>query len=62
MMFDDRHIFINGESFLAAGRDARLMQQLANERQLDGRLCASLSPQARELLLDWQSAGWLHGA
>jgi len=61
MMFDDMHVFINGESFLASGRDARLMQRLGNERQLDARSTAGLSLQARELLMDWYSAGWLHG-
>lgn len=61
MMFDDMHVFINGESFLASGRDARLMQRLGNERQLDARSTAGLSVQARELLMDWHSAGWLHG-
>jgi 50S ribosomal protein L16 3-hydroxylase len=61
MIFDEAHVFINGESFLASGRDARLMQRLGNERQLDARSTAGLSVQARELLMDWHSAGWLHG-
>lgn len=61
MLFDDAHVFINGESFLASGRDARLIQQLANERQLDGGSLARLSPTARELVSDWYAAGWLHG-
>src|SRR6186713_838498 len=30
MMYDDRHVFINGDSFRAAGRDARLMRLLAD--------------------------------
>jgi 50S ribosomal protein L16 3-hydroxylase len=34
MMYDDRRIFANGESWLAAGKDARALQQLADERRL----------------------------
>ncbi len=35
MMYDARHVFINGESFRAGGRDARLLRQLADRRRLD---------------------------
>jgi 50S ribosomal protein L16 3-hydroxylase len=59
MMYDQRHVFINGESFTAGGRDARLMQQLADDRQLGARQVAALSAQARELLDEWVDAGWL---
>jgi 50S ribosomal protein L16 3-hydroxylase len=66
MIYDDRHIFINGESFRAAGRDARLMRRLADRRALAAREVESLSPPARQLLADWLAAGWLghagHGA
>jgi len=61
MMYDTRHVFINGESFQASGRDARLMQSLADARQLDSRSVAKLSGAARELLGDWVEAGWIHG-
>ena len=39
MMFDAHHIFINGESFSASGRDATLMRALANARAFDGQGC-----------------------
>jgi 50S ribosomal protein L16 3-hydroxylase len=61
MMYDTRHVFINGESFQASGRDARLMQLLADARHLDARSGAKLSEPARELLGDWVEAGWVHG-
>ncbi|HEX5685189.1 MAG TPA: cupin domain-containing protein [Ideonella sp.] len=61
MMYDTRHVFINGESFQASGRDARLMQSLADMRHLDARSVAKLSGPARELLEDWVEAGWAHG-
>ena len=61
MMYDERHVFINGESFRAGGRDARLMRQLADQRVLGAREVAQLSAGARELVADWAEAGWLHG-
>jgi 50S ribosomal protein L16 3-hydroxylase len=61
MMYDARHVFINGESFRASGRDARLMRSLADERVLGARAVAQLSGDAFELLADWVEAGWVHG-
>jgi len=60
MMYDPRHVFINGESFRAGGADARLMQRLADERSLDARQVQRASEGAQALLQDWFEAGWLH--
>ena len=60
MLYDDHHVFINGEAFRAAGRDARLMTQLADSRQLDAAALRRLSAPARALVADWVAAGWLH--
>jgi 50S ribosomal protein L16 3-hydroxylase len=60
MMFDDEHIFINGESFVAAGRDADLMRTLANQRNLTAQEAQKLSKQAQKLLAAWAVSGWLH--
>jgi 50S ribosomal protein L16 3-hydroxylase len=60
MMFDEHHIFINGESFNAAGRDAALMRQLANQRELDAANVRKISAPAKKLVLSWIQAGWLH--
>jgi 50S ribosomal protein L16 3-hydroxylase len=60
MMYDPRHVFINGESFRAGGADARLMQRLADERGLDARQVQRASEGAKALLQDWFEAGWLH--
>lgn len=60
MLYDTRHLYINGESFRAAGRDARLMQQLADRRSLGARELASASKDALALLGDWCEAGWAH--
>ena len=60
MMYDDRHVFINGESFRAAGRDARLMRELADARCLDAITCTRLSTDARAIVEDWVRQGWAH--
>ena len=61
MMYDDRHVFLNGESFRASGPDARWMRQLADHRALGPREVAALSAQARAMLEDAVQAGWMHG-
>ncbi|VTU30711.1 50S ribosomal protein L16 arginine hydroxylase [Variovorax sp. PBS-H4] len=60
MLYDARHLYINGESFRASGRDARLMRRLADQRALTPRELATASEDARALLKDWCEAGWLH--
>lgn len=60
MGYDTRHIFINGESFVAAGRDARLMHLLADARRLSTRERKGLSSGAADLVQEWLAAGWLH--
>lgn len=60
MMYDAGHIYMNGESYRASGKDARLMRQLADARQLTPRQLASASDAAIELLNNWYDDGWLH--
>ncbi len=60
MMFDDHHVFINGESYRASGRDAALMQQLADRRCLAAHEVRRASKGAVALLASWCDAGWLH--
>jgi 50S ribosomal protein L16 3-hydroxylase len=59
MLYDGKHLFINGESFHAAGRDARLLRRLADLRRLPSPDVAQLSGQAWVLVQDWAEAGWL---
>lgn len=59
MMYDAAHVFLNGESYRAGGRDARLMRQFADQRVLSAREVASLSDGARELLDQWAEDGWV---
>jgi 50S ribosomal protein L16 3-hydroxylase len=60
MLHDARHLFINGESWRAGGRDAALMRRLADRRRLDARELAGASEAARQLLQSWCEAGWAH--
>jgi 50S ribosomal protein L16 3-hydroxylase len=60
MMYDDKHIFVNGESFQASGPDGRIMRRLADQRCLGADTVNNLSPQAASLLREWLEAGWLH--
>lgn len=62
MMYDERHVYLNGESFRAGGRDAVLVRRLADARGLSGPDCARLSPGARELVGQWLAQGWLREA
>ena len=59
MMYDARHVFINGEAFRAGGSDASLMQRLADQRSLSAADLQRLSPEAAELLDAWLAAGWV---
>lgn len=60
MMHDAQHVFLNGESWRAAGRDATLMRRLADRRQLSAADVGRASEGAVNLLRDWCEAGWLH--
>ena len=60
MLFDPKHIFVNGESFRASGRDAKLLQKLANEKALSAKESSFLSAPAVELMQAWWEEGWWH--
>jgi 50S ribosomal protein L16 3-hydroxylase len=60
MLYDQQHVFINGDAYLAAGRDALHMRTLADQRRLDGKSVRQLSNGAWGLLQLWIEVGWLH--
>lgn len=60
MLYDAQHIYINGEGYRAAGRDATLMRRLADERALSAAEVARASAAARDLLRSWCEDGWAH--
>ena len=59
MLYDEAHIFINGESFLARGQDAKLMRILADQQCMGAAQVKKLSSGARALLAQWLEDGWL---
>jgi 50S ribosomal protein L16 3-hydroxylase len=62
MLYDERHVFLNGESYVAAGRDATLMRKLADQRWLSSKDTLRLSTDARELVEQWCEDGWVYVA
>jgi 50S ribosomal protein L16 3-hydroxylase len=60
MLYDDERIYLNGESYLASGNDARAMHRLADRRRLAAADVRRLGVDARRLLVEWSRAGWLH--
>ena len=59
MLYDRHHVFLNGESWRAAGADARLMRQLADVRSLGEADLKAASPQALALIRQWCQDGWI---
>ncbi len=60
MMYDARHVYVNGEAFRVAGRDARLLRRLADERALSAAAAGGFGEEAWAQLSAWAEAGWLH--
>jgi len=58
MLYDDTHVFLNGEAFRARGRDATLMRAFADARRIEPAARGRLSVRARGLLERWVEAGW----
>lgn len=59
MLYDRSHIYINGESYRAAGSDARVLRCLADQRVLTASEVGKLSDEAWDLVKEWAQAGWL---
>jgi 50S ribosomal protein L16 3-hydroxylase len=62
MLYDDAHVYINGESFKAGGRDAKAVRRLADRRELGASGLATMSAEGRAAIDEWMAAGWLHAA
>ena len=59
MLYDDEHLFVNGESRRVARKDAAPLRRLADWRRLDARAVAAAGSGAKQLLREWLRAGWL---
>jgi 50S ribosomal protein L16 3-hydroxylase len=60
MLYDTHHVYVNGESFVASGRDAQCLRRLADARQLDAGDLRRLSRGARAIVQQWLASGWVH--
>jgi 50S ribosomal protein L16 3-hydroxylase len=60
MLYDQDHVFVNGESWRCSGQDARLLRTLADRRCLEMTDMKLASPKVRALLVEWWEAGWLN--
>jgi len=59
MLYDDTHVFINGESWRAAGRDAAVLRRLADQRYLPSQALRRAGGTLREVMAQWARLGWL---
>jgi 50S ribosomal protein L16 3-hydroxylase len=60
MLYDDKCVYVNGESWRCAGADAKTLRHLANTKSLESRHVQLAGESLLALLQDWQEAGWLH--
>jgi 50S ribosomal protein L16 3-hydroxylase len=60
MMYDDKHVYLNGDSWKVAGKDAKLLRKLADARRLGAQDLANLSPALATALGQFIEQGWIH--
>ncbi len=60
MLYDDRCVYINGESWRCAGEHAKSLRLLADKKFLSPKQIQTASTVLSELLQNWLQAGWLH--
>jgi 50S ribosomal protein L16 3-hydroxylase len=59
MMYDDQRIYCNGESWRAAGADARVLRRLADQRAMSAAELGKASQAVRDLLDQFCEDGWV---
>ena len=59
MLYDDHHVYLNGESSRWPARDARLLRRLADRRSLSATDRSRLDPRAEAAVQGWLAAGWM---
>ena len=60
MMYDAQHVYLNGDSWKVAGKDAKLLRKLADARRLGADDLAGLSPALATALGQFIEQGWIH--
>jgi 50S ribosomal protein L16 3-hydroxylase len=59
MLYRGKNVFINGESFAVGRADKNVLEQLANQRGLDGAGVLAASEDVSEALYAWYTDGWI---
>ncbi|MEY8879212.1 MAG: cupin domain-containing protein [Leptothrix sp. (in: b-proteobacteria)] len=59
MLYDELHVFLNGESWRAGGLDAQMLQHLADARELSAEVLQRASAELLDLIDQWLDDGWL---
>ncbi len=59
MLYLGKHVFLNGESFIAGRAELPVLQALANRRQLASAEVLAASADVQETLHQWHDEGWL---
>lgn len=60
LLYDDRHVFMNGTGSRWPESGVPLLQRLANERALPREPVARATPEALRVMYDWYRDGYLH--
>jgi 50S ribosomal protein L16 3-hydroxylase len=60
MMYDDKHVYLNGDSWKVAGKDAKLLRKLADARCLPASDVVAASAALQGALAQFIEQGWLH--
>ncbi len=59
MLYDERSIYVNGESWQATAHQGRLLRVLADQRRLSAKALSKASADVMDLLTQWAEDGWL---
>jgi 50S ribosomal protein L16 3-hydroxylase len=59
LLYQGKHLFINGESFAVHGMDKAILRTLADARTLDGAALSDASSDVLEALYTWHISGWV---
>jgi 50S ribosomal protein L16 3-hydroxylase len=60
LLYDPRHLFINGSALRWPEGGGRTLKQLANDRTLPPRAARGAHPKASTILYTWYRDGYLH--
>ena len=59
MLYDDRHVYLNGEACRVDRRNAKMLQRLADRGRIEADELAALDSRGRAAVERWLVAGWL---